>query len=286
MNIKSKDFIEITIYYVIAFVLGIVSLRFLTFSNDIIDFLVADLVMTVFIFTCSIIKRNSSVYDAYWSVIPFYFVIGFMVLFRKIEWDHILIFSVISLWSWRLTQSWARGWNGFTHEDFRYVDLATKTKAFYPIVNFLGIHLFPTLIVFATCLPLFHLIQHQLQSPVLLFSGAGISLLGIYFEFIADLELARFRKRKNPQMGDILSTGIWGRSRNPNYLGEMLFWVGIAVTGFGYNMPYYYSFGAIALILMFLFISIPMKDKRMAGRRVGYYEYKKNVPLLFPKLIK
>ncbi len=286
MNTKSKALLEITVYYVLAFALGIASLLFLSFSNDIIDFFVADCVMTVFIFICSLAKRNSSVYDAYWSVIPFYFVIGFVVIFKKIEWDYLLIFSVISLWSWRLTHSWARGWRDFTHEDFRYVDLAKKTKSFYPVVNFLGIHLFPTVIVFAGCLPLFHLVQYNLQSLPLLFSGVAVSLLGIYFEYTADIELDRFRKRKNPQLGDILNTGIWGRSRNPNYLGEMLFWIGIAISGFAYEMPYYYGFGAIALVAMFLFISIPMKNKRMAGRRIGYDEYKKNVPLLFPKLIK
>ena len=286
MNTKSKALLEITIYYILAFILGILSLKFFSFSNEIIDFFVADCVMTVFIFICSVFKRNSSVYDAYWSVIPFYFVIGFVVIFRKIDWDYILIFSVISLWSWRLTQSWARGWKDFTHEDFRYVDLAIKTKSFYPIVNFLGIHLFPTVIVFAACLALFHLINNDLDSFILLFTGVFVSLLGVYFEYTADIELARFRKRENPQLGDILQSGIWGRSRNPNYLGEMLFWVGMSICGFAYQMPYYYSFGAIALVAMFLFISIPMKNKRMEGRRTGYDEYKKNVPLLFPKLTK
>jgi len=286
MNSKSKDILEIIIYYVIAFALGVASLQFFTFSNDIVDFFVADFVMTIFIFICSVIKRNSSVYDAYWSVIPFYFVIGFVIIFKSIGWDYILLFTVVSLWSWRLTQSWARGWNGFTHEDFRYVDLAKKTKSFYPVVNFLGIHLFPTVIVFAGCLPLFHIIQNDLQLVPFLFAGVAISLLGIYFEYTADIELDRFRKRENPQLGDILNTGIWGRSRNPNYLGEMLFWIGIATSGFAYQMPYYYSFGAIAMVAMFLFISIPLKNKRMAGRRIGYDEYKKNVPLLFPKLTK
>lgn len=286
MKSKSKDLIEVSIYYVLALVLGITTLLFYTTSNNIIDFLAADCVMTVFIFICSLLKRNSSVYDAYWSVIPFYFVIAFVILFNKYEWDYLLLFAVISLWSWRLTHSWARGWNGFGHEDFRYVDLAKKTKSFYPIVNFSAIHLFPTLIVFASCLPLFHIVQSELQSYGLFFAGIIISLIGIYFEFTADLELAKFRKRQNPQLGDILKTGIWSKSRNPNYLGEMLFWIGIAVAGFAYQMPYYFSFGAIALVAMFLFISIPMKDKRMAGRRKGYAEYKSEVPMLIPKLIK
>lgn len=283
---KSSAIIEITVYYILAFAVGVLSLLFVSFDNIIVDFLVADLFMTIFIFACSLIKKNSSVYDAYWSVIPFYFLIGFAVLLRLYSWDFILVFVIVSAWSWRLTQSWARGWNGFSHEDYRYVDLAKKTKKWYPIVNFLGIHLFPTLIVFAACLPLFHLVQSELQFLPLLCLGALISITGIYLEFIADIELARFRKRKNPQLGDILNTGIWSRSRNPNYLGEMLFWIGIATIGFAYNMPYFYASGAIALIAMFLFISIPMKDKRMSSRRIGYDAYKKNVPLLLPKWFK
>lgn len=283
MNSKSKALLEITAYYVLAFILGSLYVLFFGQSNTIIDFLMADCVMTVFIFLCSVAKRNSSVYDAYWSVIPFYFVLAFMILYAKLDWEYLILFAVISLWSWRLTQSWARGWNGFSHEDFRYVDLAKKTKAFYPIVNFLGIHLFPTLIVFASCLPLFHIIYSEIASYGLFFTGIVVSILGIYFEFKADLELAKFRKRDNPKIGDILMTGIWSKMRYPNYLGEMLFWIGIALTGFAYQMPYYYSFGAIALIAMFLFISIPMKEKRMRERREGYPEYKAKTGMFFPK---
>ena len=91
MNSKSKDILEIIIYYVIAFALGVASLQFFTFSNDIVDFFVADFVMTIFIFICSVIKRNSSVYDAYWSVIPFYFVIGFICIYRLFDKFKLLI---------------------------------------------------------------------------------------------------------------------------------------------------------------------------------------------------
>lgn len=291
MNSKSKALLEITVYYALALVVGYLSLRYLSFSNsenpylssEVVDYLVADCIMTIFIFGCSIIKRNSSVYDAYWSVIPFYFVVAFMVLNDAFNWDYLLLFAVIAAWSWRLTHSWARGWSGFEHEDFRYVDLRKKTQSFYPIVNFLGIHLFPTLIVFASCLPLFHIIHAEMYNLLLFFVGILISVLGIYFEYTADLALAKFRKRTNPQLGDILMTGIWSKMRYPNYLGEMLFWIGIALAGFAYKMPFYFSFGAIALIAMFLFISIPMKEKRMRERRVGYADYKAKVGLFFPK---
>lgn len=38
-----------------------------------------------------------------------------------------LVGSLVFWWGWRLTYSWARGWAGLHHEDFRYRDLRAKT---------------------------------------------------------------------------------------------------------------------------------------------------------------
>ncbi|MEZ4937324.1 MAG: DUF1295 domain-containing protein [Crocinitomicaceae bacterium] len=285
MTNKQKALLEITLIYVIIAMAGIFSYKFIQTTSIILDFLIADFVMTGVAFVFSLIKKNSSVYDAYWSVIPFYFVLVFAVeLYQYLDWKQWLVFAVISLWSWRLTLSWARGWAGFHHEDFRYVDLAKQSGKLYPVVNFLGIHLFPTLMVFACFWPVFSVVGPSPKFEWMLFLGVMVSLSGIWFEFQGDNELAKFRKRPNPKTEDLLDTGIWSKSRNPNYLGEMLFWTGVFLSGLAYNAPWYTSTGVIALILMFLFISIPMKDKRMAERRSGYLEYKKNVPKLFPKL--
>ena len=284
MNVKKKALIEITLMYLIIALSGVFSYKFIQTDNIILDFLVADLVMTLVTFIFSIGKKNSSVYDAYWSVIPFYFVAVFVVeLYQYLEFYHYLVFFVISLWSWRLTLSWARGWPGFHHEDFRYVDLAKKTGTFYPVVNFLGIHLFPTLVVFACFWPAFYVIQAPDQEW-LLYLGVVIGLLGVYFEYAADNELARFRKRSNPKLEDLLDTGIWGRSRNPNYLGEMLFWLGVLLCGLACGAPWYTATGFLCVALMFFFISIPMKDKRMSERRAGWEDYKKRVPLIIPRI--
>ena len=111
-----------------------------------------------------------------------------------------------------------------------------------------------------------------------------MSLLGISLEYFADNELARFRKRSNQQLGEILETGLWGRMRYPNYLGEMLFWIGLALAGLSVNAPWYSIAGALAMVAMMLGASIPMKEKRMMERRQNYADYQARVPLLFPKL--
>lgn len=284
MNNKKRDLIQITIIYILIAISGLLSYEYIPLEGELIRFLVADLVMTITCFAFSILKKNSSTYDAYWSVIPFLFVLQWCYLhFKDLSLYHYLTFVVVGLWSWRLTLSWARGWPDFSHEDWRYKDLADKTGGFYPVVNFLGIHLFPTLMVFVGMWPLFYLFGNDVQHLWRFALGAAISLVGIGFEYFADNQLAAFRERPAPLPSDLLDSGIWGRSRNPNYLGEMLFWTGLFVIGSAYDAPLYTISGSLVMLGLFLFISIPMKEERMASKRPTFEEYKKSVPKLLPK---
>lgn len=252
--------------------------------NEIYSFAAADLVMTVVCFLFSVWKRNSSVYDAYWSVIPFYFILLWThIHFDSLNLYHYLTFLAVSIWSWRLTLNWVRWWSGFAHEDWRYVNLAKKTGAFYPIVNFLGIHLFPSLMVFAGMWPLFYIFSSQSEPSTIFYLGLLSSFIGTALEFFADNQLATFRKRPNPKTEDLLDTGLWAKSRNPNYLGEILFWVGLFLIGHSFGAPSYTIAGIFVMIGLFVGISIPMKEKHMMQRRPGFNSYKKRVPMFFPK---
>jgi len=190
----------------------------------------------------------------------------------------------VSLWSWRLTLSWARGFPGWHHEDWRYVNFRNQFGKFFQAINFLGIHLFPTLIVFLGMWPLFWVYDFgEIQFTSLFYISAFIAFLGIWFEYIADNQLARFRERKNKKKEDILNTGIWSYSRNPNYLGEILFWIGLLGMGLAFDAPWYTSIGSVGMLLMFLFASIPMKEKQMIKNRAAAFEkYKKEVSVLIP----
>ena len=202
---------QIVIIYIIIAISGYVTYQSVWTGDEISDFLIADAVMTIVCFLFSLIKKNSSVYDPFWSVIPFFFVVMWIYLFLEVlTIYHWLIFIVVSLWSWRLTLNWARSWHGFGHEDWRYVKLAKDNGAFYPLVNFFGIHLLPTLWVFGGMWPLFYVLESGPPNIVLLSIGLIISLVGIAFEFFADNTLAKFRNRPNQKTGDLLEEGLWG----------------------------------------------------------------------------
>jgi len=137
--------------------------------------------------------------------------------------------------------------------------------------------------VFVGMWPIFYIFQNQLQSSGILYLGVAVSIIGTLFEFFADNQLAAFRFEKN-KTEKLLDTGLWARSRNPNYLGEILFWVGLFIIGLAYAAPLYTIAGAVTMMSLFIFISIPMKEKRMLERRPSFKEYMDRVPMLFPKI--
>ncbi len=286
MSDKRKALFEVTIMYIIIGALGWGTYYILDKEETIIRFLYADLAMTLITFVFSLIKRNSSVYDPYWTVIPFFFIVQWFIYFGGSDWEiyQWICAIAVSLWSWRLTLSWARGFPGWHHEDWRYVNFRNQFGKFFQPINFLAIHLYPTLIVFLGMWPLFWIYDFgEIQYPFLFYSGAFIAFLGIWFEYTADNQLARFRKRKNKKKEDILNTGIWSYSRNPNYLGEILFWFGLLGMGLAFDSPWYTSLGSLGMLLMFLFASIPMKEKQMIKNRPeAFKKYKSEVPILVP----
>ena len=244
----------------------------------------ADLAMTLVVFGFSLWKGNSSTYDAYWSVIPSYLTIWLFFLCDGSSWNWMQwgTMVVVNLWSWRLTHNWARGWPGWEHEDWRYVDFRNQQGNAFQFTNFFGIHLFPTAIVFLACVGLFQVATATAFTPWLMVLGLGVGLLGVGFELVADNQLAAFRHRENPQPDDILDTGLWGIIRYPNYLGEMLFWWGVALCGLGAGGDRWVVLGAVSMMALFVLASIPMKDKRMGARRTTFGAYKARVPALIP----
>ena len=288
MSQDKKSFLEISFIYLIIGISGYLSYHFLVFENEMIRFLVADLVMTIVTFIFSLWKKNSSVYDAYWSVIPFYFILLWWTNTNE-SWTlaHYFTAYTVSFWSWRLTHNWYRSWPGWHHEDWRYVNFRKQFGKYFQPINFLAIHLYPTLIVFLSMSSLFYLFDGTTKElNVYIIIGNIISFVGIWFEYLADNTLFKSRFDSSRVKGTCIRDGIWNYSRNPNYLGEMLFWVGIAVIGFGVGAPVWTGLGAIGMILMFVFASIPMKEKRLSESRTDFEAYKKEVSRIIPMPVK
>ena len=244
---------------------------------------VADGVATVVVFLASVVFRNSSFYDAYWSVAPPVLFAFWIWVGSGMDLRMALAMFVVVLWAVRLTWNWARGWHGLEHEDWRYVDLEKKTGAAYWLVNLLGIHLFPTVLVFVGCVPLW-VVAHSYE-PFGWLDGAAlvVGVCAVYLEWSADQALHAFRARRN-DASQVLREGLWARCRHPNYLGEILFWVSLALFGAAAGGAWWVWLGVVLMVGLFVGISIPMIDKRMLANKPAYAAYREEVPSLLPKL--
>jgi len=81
--------------------------------------------------------------------------------------------------------------------------------------------------------------------------GAGIWLVSIFGEAVADFQLNRFRKRPENR-GKTYRRGLWGYSRHPNYFFEWMIWVGYAI--FALGSPWGWL-GLISPALMLYFLT-------------------------------
>lgn len=117
--------------------------------------------------------------------------------------------------------------------------------------------------------------------------GFLLWMIGFIIEVTADSQKERF-KSDPVNKGRFIHTGLWSRSRHPNYFGEILLWVGIAVI----TLPGLYGWqwvGMISPIFVTLLLTrvsgIPLlevkADKKWGGQP-DYENYKKNTPVLVP----
>ena len=169
-------------------------------------------------------------------------------------------------------------------QNWRHLVLQDKTGKWYLMVNFLGIHMLPTILVWVACIPIAYIFTSNEPFAIVNWIGVLVALIGILLEFVSDSQLRKFRKSANSKA--VLTTGIWKKLRHPNYLGEILFWWGLYMMSISVFTPWYISSGAIGITLMFIFISIPMMDKHLLQTRPSYAGYMLNVGGLVPKIRK
>ncbi len=282
LTVKKRgwSFLIILLVYLIAAAVGVAVYRLVPSWPFALRLLLADAVATAAVFLFSLLFGNASVYDPYWSVQPPVILTALAIADASFSLGSVLLLVAVWYWGIRLTLNWGYTFHGLTHQDWRYTMLAEKTGVLYPLINFLGIHMFPTLVVYACLLPAAYAIREGAGVNAVTYLGVALSLLAATLQLVADTEMQSFRKRAP---GGFIRDGLWKYARHPNYLGEILMWWGVAIASLSL-LPverFYLAGGALANTLMFLIVSIPMADRRQA-RKEGYDEYRAETRSLFP----
>jgi steroid 5-alpha reductase family enzyme len=118
--------------------------------------------------------------------------------------------------------------------------------------------------------------------------GIVVWVTGFVFEVVADQQKSVF-KRDPANEGRFITSGLWAWSRHPNYFGEIVLWIGIAIVALpvlsGWRWVTLIS--PVFVVLLLTRVSgIPMLETRAAerwGSEEEFQEYTGNTPVLIPR---
>lgn len=276
--------ITIFIIYLFAAVMGIITFYCIHNKNLLLNILFSDLAATLFVWAMGVILNNSSVYDPYWSVAPVV-IIPLLDCYLKMWNSGVLLMSgLILIWGIRLTVHWMFTFKDLKTQDWRYTQLKKSNPRAWFVTNLFGIHLFPTFIVYLVTVPAYLFFLHFTAMNIGIIAGACLCVFAITLQAVSDRQMMRFRKQR-VNLGHVNRTGLWKYMRHPNYLGEILMWWGIyAMLLFSCPRFWLSMAGAIANTLMFVFISIPLMERRQLQTKPEYAEYITRTGMILPKL--
>lgn len=120
--------------------------------------------------------------------------------------------------------------------------------------------------------------------------GLLIAFTGLLIETFADMQKFKF-KSDDANRGKWIDTGLWRYSRHPNYLGEIMMWVGV----FLFVLPFINNIELLSIVsplfiayLLLNVTGIPTLERKYEERYKGnkeYASYKKRTGRLLFKFI-
>ena len=259
-------------------ILGFNSFKFLISMAVLIQFL---------IFVPSFLFQTEKFYDltgslTYISVTS----IAYFSLDNPTTIDTILYLYVI-IWAGRLGIFLFRRINK-DGKDERF-DKAKK-KFFWFLQYWMGQAAWVVFTAGASILAILSPVEAELE--VLAFIGISLWWSGFMIEVISDYQKRKFREASDTK-SKFISTGLWARSRHPNYFGEITLWVGMAVISLSSLSGIEYVTAIVSPVFVYLLLvkleGVPMLE-RIADERYGdlsdYQDYKRNTPVLMLKIFK
>jgi steroid 5-alpha reductase family enzyme len=233
-------------------------------------------------------ERTEKYYDLTGSI-TYLTTLGLSLYFsyatnKEINVRQIILSIFVAVWSARL------GWFLFsrihaTGIDSRFTVIKLNNFRFMMAWTLQGVW------VFLTMLPvlMLNLFPDFIPFGIYDYIGMPIWAFGFIFEVISDHQKSVFRtiaENKNRW----IQNGLWSISRHPNYFGEIVLWIGVAIAAFGgLNATPRAGFVFISPIFvafLLIFVSgIPMLEEK-SDKRFGeieeYQQYKLKTPVLVP----
>lgn len=240
--------------------------------------------LMVGVWIVSIALRDASIVDPVWGLA---FVAIAWAMFVQMGGPGaasaraLLIVVLVTIWGARLAGylTWRKAG---APEDYRYVRMRERFGSAFWLVSLPVVFLLQAGLAWIVSLPVQ---AGQLGSAplgVLDVVGLGLFLVGLAFETVGDLQLARF-KADPTNAGQVMDRGLWRYTRHPNYFGDFCVWWGLYLIAAAAG-AWWTVVGAVLMSLLLLRVSgVTLLEGTIAQRRPGYEAYARRTSAFFPR---
>lgn len=227
-------------------------------------------------------KRLDTV-DAAWGI--GFVIVAWLVAGLELQFRTLLIAVLVDIWAIRLTNHLTNRIRSKDKDDERYTVIARNwSKKYYWLRAYVSVFLLQGLLIVIVSLPVTFAAGESLPlAPLLAVIGTAVWLLGFCVESLADRQLRTFIAQPSNK-GKVLDTGLWSRSRHPNYLGEITQWFGLGIIALGASWGWLGLIGPVVLMLLIRFVSGVPPIEKAKKKDPAYREYMRKTNPILPKL--
>jgi len=207
-----------------------------------------------------------------------------LLLSTSVDSRAILVWALVVIWAARLG-TFLFGRIKKAGKDDRFDEIKPSFIRFLNVWTIQG--LWVTFTMVAALITITTTTRKELDLFALI--GLLVWVFGFTMEVMADYQKSRFNADKANQ-GKFIQSGLWSRSRHPNYFGEITLWIGVMIIA----LPVLHGWQWVALIspvfvtlLLTRVSGIPLLEKKADqkwGGQEAYETYKKQTPVLIPRI--
>ena len=285
--------VSIILGFLVAYIVGQNSVDFFGFPLLICCFLYSYIVHWIF-FIHAYIFQTEHYFDATGSFT--YISLSIILIFNSIfnsSFEGLnpytyLIGIMVILWSLRLGMFLFKRVKD-VGQDVRFIEMKKDFSWFFMTWTLSGLWVFLTYVAGLSAMTSINLIENMsFYHFIFMLTGFLLWVVGFVIEILADNQKKIFRENPSNK-GKFISSGLWAWSRHPNYFGEIILWLGIAIIAFP-SMEGGEILGLISPLFVYVLLTkisgIPMLEKSSDnkwGLEEDYIKYKKTTPILFLK---
>ncbi len=239
------------------------------------------LTMVSAIWAVSVPLRNASIIDLFWG--PLFVAVAWVLLpaSGELQPKPYLVTLLVTIWGLRLASHLVARNLGHG-EDKRYQRWREGGGDNWWLISYYRVFLLQAGIAALVATPLVAAFVRPEPLNLLNLLGVVVWVTGFLFELVADVQLTRFKASPDND-GRILDSGLWGRSRHPNYFGDALQWWGLGLVAVA-PATWWALIGPAVMTVFFVGLSNDILEEDMKRRHPKYAAYITNTPKFFPSL--